>query len=1459
MKKRLILLLFIITGLSLVGCKKDEPPVVEKPPVVETDELKTQREAAVKEVDGYVKNMAVYSSTNQAEIKKLIATAKTKIEEAKTEADIKAAVSAAKSAIDKLPTIEAEDLAKAIADARNELDSYVKLSDYSNTNQAKITKVIQDAKAAIEKCTKASDVTPLVASAKKEIDGIPTLATEALATMKAAAKVELEGYIQDKTLYSKKGLAEIERMIQDAKENIDAATEEAVITAILTDTKSDLDKVLTIEEEKIQNALDFKNGLFADTAGALDFVTLENNKLTLNSKNQGTVRLRLGTQDTNPYQVLDAKITPNYLGVAGSSFSIRFRAWDLSHGYLMKIYDDHIDIYSAVWSNDLNGTLETLLVHNEFGMKDNQEYHLQIIAHEWKKTVLINGECIFTIEEEERSVGYTYIETWQTGFILCDPYFAEPKDSATLKADYDELLWKECINQTEAEKLAAAKTNAKQELDDYFKTFDKSLYSQANGVKLDEALALGKENIDACTTIENVNLEVKDIKKVLAAIKTLEREAFDTEAIAKKTEIEEYITDVTLYSKANQELIAKIIRDGKLEIDACNSLEEMEEVLASVKTALDEVLTITEEEVERAKAFKNALVNETSGAIENYITTDGNQVIWNTKDVDSTIVRFGNQAENKWSVLDTKLRVDYRGEGSILTLNFRAWDTAINYKMTITENEILFYSRAGGIDTLLMRNAYGIENGKEVHLQILCHEWQKTVLLDGECIFSIEEGDKTVGRIFIETWKTGVTLINPTYFEPQSSAEMKEDYEDLIWAPCVNLSEFELLKENSKTTLDHHIFDLTLYSEENQQVIANILSESKKTIDACDTVSKVHAAVEDAIRRLNAVKTLEREQFEEDTTAAKKELDDYLQAFSSAEYSEANWAKLLKLIEDGKLEIDAVTSVDEIDPIVAQVKEAVDAVLTIVEEQVKNAMDFKNSLEEADVVLEHLALDGNKVVFDTKALDSTFSYIGTRNDSRKGASFDTNLIIDYAASSQFIIHFSAWDKGFGYKMIITENSIVFYDCDSNVEELYMSNAYGIENGKEVHLQILCYGWTKSVLLDGECIFRIESDKNVIGRTYFETRNTGVTFINPIYTEYATNLEFEAAYKTEIEMDCINQTELDLTKAASKVTLENHISDLSLYSETNQQVIATIISEAQQTIDACNAVSKVHAAVEDAIKRLNAVKTLEREQFDEDTTAAKKELDDFVASLDSTQYSDKMKAEMAKIVEEGKLEIDAVTTVDEIPAILEQTKQKLSSILTIEQEGALRAETFKNLMFEETEGALNNITTEGNKVIFNTKEPNNSTIVRIGSQDGKNHVALDTRIIADYNNTTWDSFTIRFRAWDTNDGYKMEIKDSSIVISKCKWGTDDEVVVEKNFGVKNGEETHLQILCSGWQKTVLINGQVVFSYSENQRTVGYTYIQTWETGLTFIDPVYTEYPDEASFMAEYEALIWKKEE
>lgn len=775
MKKFLVLFVSLMLGLVVSSCSfggSNNSSV---------DALKNDRNAAIHEVESYVSDLTVYSAENQIVINGIIISAKEEINVATSKTAIEEIVANSKISIDDVPTLVQEALALAILNANAELDEYVNLIDYSEAKQIYITAIIDSAKDEIAKCKTIAEVTAKLNATKSFIDDVPTLVEEALAEAKEAAKEEIENYISDKSVYSPKGLAEINRIINDAKNNIDEAIDTDIIDEIVNDAKIDLDSVKTLIEEQNENANKLKDSFVEDVGNFIDTsVSVDSGKVIIDTVDFDSTILHFGSQDKNFYSVFDTKIVVDYRSAEHSILTIRFRSWDLANGYLMEIHDGFINVYKLKWNDDI---VRTLIVRNSFGIKDGEEVHLQILCHEWQKTVLINGVCIFSYSEGEHTVGRTYIETWQTGLTLVNPLYIEYADSASMKADYDALLWLESINKTERELLDEAKETAKSEVEGYIA--DLTQYSESNRTVIANIISEAKLNIDACNSKEEVLAAVQVAMRDLAAVKTLEREALDAEAASAKTELETYITDLTLYSEANQAVIVNIISNAKYAIDLANDIDSIGVIVTEAKAALDAVLTLEEEGTSSAKTFKNSLVNETPNLVENNVRVEGNKVIYDTKGLDDTLSYFGKQDGNFYSVFDTYIIADYRSsEWSSFSIRFRSWDLANGYIMEVHDGYIkvhLIKWDNGIVKTLLIEVPFGIKDKEEVHLQILCHEWQKTILINGQCIFSFNESARTVGRTYIETWQTGLTFINPRYIEHTDSASFMAEYGDLIW------------------------------------------------------------------------------------------------------------------------------------------------------------------------------------------------------------------------------------------------------------------------------------------------------------------------------------------------------------------------------------------------------------------------------------------------------------------------------------------------------------------------------------------------------------------------------------------------------------------------------------------------------------------------------------------------------
>ena len=126
-----------------------------------------------------------------------------------------------------------------------------------------------------------------------------------------------------------------------------------------------------------------------------------------------------------------------------------------------------------------------------------------------------------------------------------------------------------------------------------------------------------------------------------AKYRLLRAEAINEYATPKKTELENYIADLSIYTADDQAAIADIITAGKDAMSRATSYEQVDEILVEYKALLDEVPTAAERLVEykaAAKAELDSYLDE-----EDYLPADWNvaqQWIQNGKDNIDVCVDF---------------------------------------------------------------------------------------------------------------------------------------------------------------------------------------------------------------------------------------------------------------------------------------------------------------------------------------------------------------------------------------------------------------------------------------------------------------------------------------------------------------------------------------------------------------------------------------------------------------------------------------------------------------------------------------------------------------------------------------------------------------------------------------------------------------------------------------------------
>lgn len=602
------------------------------------------KSSAKQEVEAYV-DLSKVSAEVKALIEAKISEAKTAIDECVSKADVDAKFNAVKGEI---------DVIVARGGVETALNAY-DLSKYSEANKAIIEGKIASAKDAVASLSSVAEINAKLQEVKAEIDAIPTILKDA----QNNAIVELEGYIKDKDNYSEKGLAEIDRIIADAKENINKSSDTELISSIVEDTKPDLDAVLTIQGEKEAAVIDLKNSMTSYVGDVIEqYTRVEGTSIIIDTVEQNSMILYFGNQEGNTATVLDTYITMTYRSTEWSSVSIRFRAWDTSTCYIFDAKDGSLVFKKDRWDTTINGKASTVIINDSNGIKQNKEVHLQIICWGWTKKVLIDGECVFSIVEDDYNAGRIYIETWQAGVILRDPTYIEYATDAELEAVWGEELAKECINKTEQEKLDEAKASAKSEVASYIENVN--IYSEANQTVISAIIEACNSAIDECDSIEKVNAAVVAVKAQLDAVYTIEEEEALATAIANaKNEISSHLSDVeNAYSEEKQAKIASIIATANSTIEACKSIDEVNAAVVQIKKQLNEVPTIEQEAnaefLAKKEEAKTSIASYLSDVASNYSEANQAVIAKIISDGNDTIDGCGNDAALENAVEDIK-------------------------------------------------------------------------------------------------------------------------------------------------------------------------------------------------------------------------------------------------------------------------------------------------------------------------------------------------------------------------------------------------------------------------------------------------------------------------------------------------------------------------------------------------------------------------------------------------------------------------------------------------------------------------------------------------------------------------------------------------------------------------------------------------------------------------------------
>lgn len=199
------------------------------------------------------------------------------------------------------------------------------------------------------------------------------------------------------------------------------------------------------------------------------------------------------------------------------------------------------------------------------------------------------------------------------------------------KALIDSLKTKAEYESEEAELLVAAKTTAIAILNNYKNASD---YRGAEQLILSSAIEDGIAAINACTLLDDVDAALDNAKIVIDGIKTkAEYEAEEAAALlsAKNTAKQTLNSYVNLeeYRTNDKATLQSLINDGNNAIDACSSIEDVNDALASALLAIDNLhlktdAQLTEEEAAAALASYKETAKEDLKSYKSAENYEGN-------------------------------------------------------------------------------------------------------------------------------------------------------------------------------------------------------------------------------------------------------------------------------------------------------------------------------------------------------------------------------------------------------------------------------------------------------------------------------------------------------------------------------------------------------------------------------------------------------------------------------------------------------------------------------------------------------------------------------------------------------------------------------------------------------------------------------------------------------------------
>lgn len=355
--------------------------------------------------------------------------------------------------------------------------------------------------------------------------------------------------------------------------------------------------------------------------------------------------------------------------------------------------------------------------------------------------------------------------------------------------------------------------------------------------------------------------------------------------------VQNYISDLTVYSNANQGVIKLLVNNAIKDINNASTVKEINAVKENALNELDKILTIEEEEAAILPLVKEEAISSLNSYVELNLYSSSNQTL---------ITKIINEAIQSINSCKTTAAVEE------VVSNAKK---AINELPTLAQELALHKTKiTADVESYAKLNDYNDENKDKI--KVIINEAKSNIYT----ATSIEEVD-AIYNLF-----TNAVDAIPTNAEiAQELAKTKEEAIQKLQAAV----------------------DYSLYTETNQKILKSKLEQYSSQINSCTSVVAVGTVLTRALADIASVEK-DLEAFDGLKTKTASELDVYL---VSELYNETAYQNIVNLVETYKQAILITTSVNALNSVFAEAKEALDAIPTIEEELAAKKASAKEELE----------------------------------------------------------------------------------------------------------------------------------------------------------------------------------------------------------------------------------------------------------------------------------------------------------------------------------------------------------------------------------------------------------------------------------------------------------------------------------------------------------------------------------